>query len=121
MANIETCILQLRLLGYKARMTDPPGVSAPFPFDLFGPSFVVRCDGFTVSFNETNGIRIESLLPNDAFAILDRSRHLSICYRFENQSFLFSMPDDAFVECVVHHVQEAIAVVGALPDRIRPG
>jgi hypothetical protein len=127
MANIEACILKLRLMGYKARMPGkPPAGMATQMYELLGDCLVIRCQGFTVAFSETMGIAIESVLPGDALALLDYCQSeekpsFSITYSFPNHSFFFSMEDDTFVECVIRHVQEASEVVSAMPDRLRPG
>lgn len=121
MANIEKCLLELRLQGYPARMERPPENPRNSLDALWGESLIVRGPGFTVRFSETLGISLHPLLPRDAIGIYEHSMHrFTIYYPFDNQSFLFSMEDDAFVECILRHVREATEVVSALPDRIRP-
>jgi hypothetical protein len=126
MANIEACILKLRLMGYTARVPGTPPGELGHVYDILGTCLVVRCQGFTVDFNEFMGITIKSVLPGDALGLLDYYQsksppRFSITYPFENQSFFFSLEDDTFVECVIRHVQEATEVVSALPGRLRPG
>ena len=126
MANIEACILRLRNLGYKARVpSNPPGEMGEI-YEVMGKSLVVRREGYAVAFSESGGITISRLLPGDALGLIDHFQSpmknwFFISYKFENQSFFFSLEDDAFIDCVVHHVQEASEVVSALPSRLRPG
>jgi hypothetical protein len=125
MAKIDACILTLRSLGYKARMKKISDWGPASRRDILGDTFVVRCQGFTVNFNELLGITVSSIASGDAIGIIDYyhsepKKVFHITYLFENQSFFFSLEDDAFVDCVVRHVGEASDVVSALPERLQP-
>ena len=106
MPDLNKCVADLKRMDYRAKLvTESYGG---------GPSLLIRCQKFTVRFNEVYGITLGNGDTVDPF----RRGTFHMNYWPQERSSFFEQDDEAFVSLIVQYVKEAGEIVSGLPERL---